>query len=116
MEAYRASATSVSICRPLVVTLARSFASTGSLSARLLRFACHRSSSLARSLAIGDVLKVVARLNDDGGTVKRHTSLTRDVACRPERQLLQEDETNRRATISVRIGLKLTDAVEKVEN
>jgi hypothetical protein len=32
----------------------------------LLRFACPRSSSAAQSLQIGDVLKVVAELNDDG--------------------------------------------------
>src|SRR5258708_5713683 len=40
---------------------ARAFASTVRLSARLLSFACRRSSSAARSLEIGDVLKVMAR-------------------------------------------------------
>jgi hypothetical protein len=49
-------------------------------------------------LKIGDVLKVMTELNDDGGGVKRCTSLTRDVACRPERQLTQEDQTDRRAS------------------
>jgi len=39
----------------------RVFASTVSLSVRLLRFASRRSSSAARSLEIGDVLKVMAR-------------------------------------------------------
>ena len=38
----------------------RVFASTVSLSARLLRFASRRSSSATRSLEIGDVLKVAA--------------------------------------------------------
>jgi hypothetical protein len=37
---------------------ARAFASTVSLSARLLRLACRRSSSAARSSEIGDVLKM----------------------------------------------------------
>jgi hypothetical protein len=45
-----------------------------------------RWSSAARSLEIGDVLKVMAELNDDGGGVERCASLP---ACRaPERQLL----------------------------
>jgi hypothetical protein len=41
----------------------RVFASTVSLSARLLRFASRRSSSATRSLEIGDVLKVAAPIS-----------------------------------------------------
>jgi hypothetical protein len=53
----------------------------GRLSARLLRFASRRSSSAARSLEIGDALKVMA-----GAASNRCPSL---LACRaPERQLL----------------------------
>jgi hypothetical protein len=57
--------------------LARTFASTAGLSARLLRLACGRSSFAARSLEIGDVLKVMARTERRWGGVKRCMSLTR---------------------------------------
>jgi len=62
------------------------------LSARLLRLACRRSSSAARSLEIGDVLKVMAELNDDGGGVKRCTSLTRR-PCLPSARNVSSDSS-----------------------
>jgi len=43
---------------------------------------------------------------------RAHNLIRADLACRaPECQLLEEDETNRCVMISVRFGLKVTQAV-----
>ena len=60
--AYDLNGTALALHRgPLDLQVGEVFSSTVSLSARLLRLACRRSSSALRSLEIGDVLKVIAR-------------------------------------------------------
>jgi hypothetical protein len=68
-------------CTPIFKS-ARTFVSTVNLSARLLRLACRRSSFAARSLEIGDVLKVMARIERRWGGLKMCTSFARRL-CSP---------------------------------
>src|SRR5258707_14254728 len=93
-----------------MVALGRLFASTVSLSARLLRLACRRSSSAARSLEIGDVLKVMARTERRWGRREKvhepHAPTL--LAERQNVSSCRRDETNRYAMTSVRFGLKVT--------
>jgi hypothetical protein len=72
----------------LLVRLARAFASTASLSARLLRSACRRSSFAARSLEIGDVLKVMVRTERRWGRREKVQEPHAPTLLGPERQLM----------------------------
>jgi hypothetical protein len=68
-------------------------------------------------LEIGDVLKVIARTERRWGPRKDARASRGDLACRaPERQLMQEDQTDRRASRKRPIWSQNDRCCRKVEN